>query len=1232
MLVNIGGVFIGIVGDVSCYLQVLERANARCLLAAATALSSISNASHVFEHRLRISTTDQASSNILCEHSLALQMKDEGWRVVHLACDVHVVSRIDGRVFDLMPHHVIGIIRHALSLSSAQPMNLFRKALRMEIRSRGGVRLIVGSPPMEARQRTAFFLRLFANRGHNADSRRILLSLLPNGSWANHQVELYITHDSPLTAAQAEELVANGLVRALAGSMFQTYPRHRWVGHDLAADRCGLLAVCHNLGPGTYKQFMSLIDKSSRSQQVKVPEAREPLLPLTAGEALLEADEELDDAPIVEGDAEEMRGGKNHACNAKNRSIAAAWWAGSPGAALVTMRIVMEPLRQLMQRHLDMSAESFSTKQRHAVLAELEGKPPSPFGQRVTIAASLQLEEECFQQAALLLHEELLWRGLPDRALTVQHRCLCFRLISRMACCVEQLLACSHRRYPTKLFRLLVMTDISIVDEVRTDPDCLKDPWSIRFLSSFPNPRCDEALAVLSFLAELIKCDIAAIECRHAAIRRWVHSRGLQAHSVDLEDLSSEWVCQRARIAAAATTRSAASRGQAEGRATPQRAKRKRRGGGGACRAFFSRQLRARKLHVKQPGVAALLHAEYRALTEEARREYMRDGARATKFWRRAADPRFRHSAFGTVRRRDSTLRAEQDLRVALWRSTKGLSGDEQLAVLQADGALADAGGVVFLKAVADARAFRRMEKKHSEVCRQADVAVYEAWQQSRGHAQLREFVDRVTNDVEERESLLAALAPEPSKHMRLFRFRGDTVNSATKAAAWMHGHQSGQRLKVALLEDWARRHFPILDSESPKLPADTPDAERTDDCRARRTCVCAGAGRLRLRVETQLYRAVKKAFPIGAARDLLKGGYVVCNVFSPRFVERAVCEGAVPPPERGAVCHWWHIGLQYVSPLRSTFAVMVATHEEWGDAPPDARPPRVLLSAQNCYSDCVAALSKLALEREWYVQFYLLEDTLRPIVKMVPGELGAARMDAAPIAVWLPRGARGDADADGDEDPDDDGGAPPLLDGGNDKDDELDSDELDKLLAEAWEADAGPVHELAPEGEAAAGGDHELAGGGDAGDELAPIAGDPPLEAALPPPPPLPGGGGGPAARRGRASAALRVPGGAIYYYEHDGRFTAVCDNALHGSCVLTRSNTRAAGMRGRPLGLMMGFLAVGALHDTKESHWAELGDLVGNHAVRSELRLALSGIPGSGDLLAKERPRDAGEPDEPL
>ena len=86
---------------------------------------------------------------------------------------------------------------------------------------------------------------------------------------------------------------------------------------------------------------------------------------------------------------------------------------------------------------------------------------------------------------------------------------------------------------------------------------------------------------------------------------------------------------------------------------------------------------------------------------------------------------------------------------------------------------------------------------------------------------------------------------------------------------------------------------------------------------------------------------------------------------------------------------------------------MMEATHAEWGDAPldaRDARPPRVSLSAQNSYSDCFASLAKLALDRDWYVQFYRLEDTLRPIVKMVPGELDAIIMEAAPAAVWLPR------------------------------------------------------------------------------------------------------------------------------------------------------------------------------------------------------------------------------------
>ena len=75
----------------------------------------------------------------------------------------------------------------------------------------------------------------------------------------------------------------------------------------MAVDRCGLLAVRHDLGTGAGTQFRALVHKSSWAPQVEAPEAREPLLPSLAGEALSEADEEPDDVPVVKGDADEPR-------------------------------------------------------------------------------------------------------------------------------------------------------------------------------------------------------------------------------------------------------------------------------------------------------------------------------------------------------------------------------------------------------------------------------------------------------------------------------------------------------------------------------------------------------------------------------------------------------------------------------------------------------------------------------------------------------------------------------------------------------------------------------------------------------------------------------------------------------------------------------------------------------------------------------------------------------------
>ena len=48
----------------------------------------------------------------------------------------------------------------------------------------------------------------------------------------------------------------NGLITALAGTVFEVYPRHRWTGADRAIDRCGLWESAHGLGSATYARCM----------------------------------------------------------------------------------------------------------------------------------------------------------------------------------------------------------------------------------------------------------------------------------------------------------------------------------------------------------------------------------------------------------------------------------------------------------------------------------------------------------------------------------------------------------------------------------------------------------------------------------------------------------------------------------------------------------------------------------------------------------------------------------------------------------------------------------------------------------------------------------------------------------------------------------------------------------------------------------------------------------------
>ena len=236
-------------------------------------------------------------------------------------------------------------------------------------------------------------LRLFAARGQNIIARRLLLQVLPNGDWRQKRVEVYVPLGFHITKEQAETEVCDGLVTALAGHMFELYPRSRWTGADISIDRCGLLECVHQLGSGSYMRFLeSLGEGKGGTKDGDADFAHEAL----ADQDLEHVDagnmaDEGDEATRQEQEAEESK--KTPQANSKHRQLASRWWQTKPLGNLITMRLIMEPLRLLMSRHLELCGEEWDLKQRLSATGQAREGVPMRRKHRAVVAASLELEE-----------------------------------------------------------------------------------------------------------------------------------------------------------------------------------------------------------------------------------------------------------------------------------------------------------------------------------------------------------------------------------------------------------------------------------------------------------------------------------------------------------------------------------------------------------------------------------------------------------------------------------------------------------------------------------------------------------------------------------------------------------------------------------------------------------------------------------------------------------------------
>ena len=81
------------------------------------------------------------------------------------------------------------------------------------------------------------------------------------------------------------------------------------------------------------------------------------------------------------------------------------------------------------------------------------------------------------------------------------------------------------------------------------------------------------------------------------------------------------------------------------------------------------------------------------------------------------------------------------------------------------------------------------------------------------------------------------------------------------------------------------------------------------------------------------------------------------------------------------------HIGLHYASPFQPTVAIL-REHDPDLFGERALHPDYLLLDAENTYITAAKAISCMALSDKWLMQLYTLEDSIRPVAKMLLGLL----------------------------------------------------------------------------------------------------------------------------------------------------------------------------------------------------------------------------------------------------
>ena len=1300
-------------------LQIVERATGAVLKKALTQNMSISEHVEQFQEKIRVCTADLAGANAVAER-MVLADRPSTWSQASFPCNVHIVARCHSKTFCLVQEHVHGLIHFSLSLNAGASMQRFRRSLVAVLTSSKPIVILRGAPPADAEVFRHFILDLFCKTGTKVALRQYLLKRLPNGDWRRRDgVEVYVPPGLHVDEDQLQRQLVTALLLCLGGRSFRTYPVHRWVGCDLSTDLVGLCESVHGLASAAYSHMMlhwSAQESQSSTQVPNAPADRvepglaehfqnvgeqgsaEELAP-AAVMAVAFGPEQAAAATSELGSEAGLPTLEFAALNSRSRRIAAKWLGSKPLPYLMAIRLFMRPLVKLLSTYLTRSGHAWRVGQEAATSEFEQGQSGSPGSSAMLEYVHLSAEQLFMQELQGLLSDPC-WQFFDKHVSTLEFESLLFRMSSRAGCLVEELLMRPARSSTHRLLRLVSHPHAQEAQAILETRQCCQDDLVKKHLQLYPDEQLlsQDSLAALTTLALLAATETVGVEWGHGRVHRLVKKSSVQTHTPTTAFVGAQWLCQRA-VHRGKQTLSPPEASKPVAQAAPsasalpvleERPAKKRRGGGGAFRAFVSQATRGQK-GSPDLGDIAQQYQTAKAQASPAYLEAQRVGAAATERHRSTTA-----TSFGPKTRAARKAALLQFLRKRALAPHLPIDMGMQIEPSSPEGEMASwrialSGEMTQVRreVIATSRAKRQQVK---------DRAQRLASRSQEQQPLLRNLIYQVFPDL---LSLGSHLQWAPmNRGLQPVHVVFDIKDRSQAIASWALGNSRWSNLNQQLQTWWQRQHSAIME-EGPEAPV---PKDLTSDCCRLGFCVTSEFGMEANDFRLSLLKHLKQQFP---RRDVEQHHLLLDNHIVLELIESTVTvdpddpwadvadellREAQPEQHSGLLSSpvLLHVGLLYLKPYRPSFQRLVK-----GQDMPGGR--MECLQTGEFFSD-IGLAYQLNLKSKWSVRLHQVVSSRAPLAKLNPRRCVLRPCSGSTAAIWpvlrkrrgkdrevrrrTQRGARRGGSTDEPHSmggPDQSSATEPLPAAASPEQDEAETDneDLDDLLQNLEESDGseeagvGELDELMDdhlqewqqshtiqehlvdeEGEDEVGEEappleeilqdnlHEMQAAPVAEEveealEMAAAPGGPPDVAqadadAAPEAPPAPMPDVAAALLRQRAELKLEVPGGLLTFYETKKYFTASCRNPAHGRCILTRSSepgTRAS--QGRPLGLLTAWLFLGQDLPDKASHRDR--SIWPNHAVRTYHRELLAELPGSSDLLDQERALEPGESAEP-